>query len=800
MSRTKRNQQAQPPSSAVRPEAELESRLAAALSAAFPNIPREQLVEQRRFTVRLGHETHEFDSAAQWEKSGRADVIIFHDGRPLAVVELKREDLELTHADYEQAQSYANQLTPRPPLVVVTNGRETCIYDANTGQLWSGEQDAANAVARLLANAAKLAAADMRWATEALMGRETGVWVQIVRSATARLLTEMTDPPGQSDRAFAELLLFPRLSTSAVIKSAQAGTTFTIVEGAAQNGKSSCLRELALRTRDSEDLAVLMLRGSGPGLFQSLANLFSIELEWNLTANDARQWLRRMSTGPAGPALMLAIDDVEQDAPMAADLEELASLRPGNKLNVILTTDRAERLVKAPNGRTQTAVGARAEVIEIGPLKLEEFQSAQRALANRKVHFQQGAEYAEDYRAPWVLRTIYDDAARNPRHQDPNSALLLPPALGMELVDAARRNYANQTDLLRGYRVLARCTLADEGARSAELAIAAANGFVVRQDALSAEARHAVAELKSKGAVHTYRHAGGEDIIVPTIPAAFLSELADAAGDELARRATADPQEAGTWLGHRLAAMYLGDVIGAQAIRSMAEKTGGFSSGIIDSLLAIEPTEEPIGNALVAMVAPDGRLIHLKIEGEKAWLSNRHGDVVGEPVDLGAEQPHTLGNTTAWMILGQLARLPTAIVGDDSQRMDAMVLLNIGRCPFPLLRANEEGLGHLVHDLGDRGRVLCQDQGPIEAATQAMADLFSRPWTHADAWVNAAIETGSLPLLHRLTIALRTVLLRNVPDLSDWADLALKERVLPTLTATIQGSDCSGRGAVHNAD
>lgn len=786
MSRAKKNQQAQPSSSPVRPEAELESRLAAALSAAFPNIPREQLIEQRRFTVRLGHETHEFDSAAQWEKSGRADVIVFHGGRPLAVIELKREDLALTHADYEQAQSYANQLTPRPPLVVVTNGSETRIYDANTGQPWSGEQDAASAVARLLANAANLAAADMRWATEALMGRETGVWAPIVRSATARLLAEMTDPPGQSDRAFAERLLFPRLSTLAVIKSALAGTTFAIVEGAAQSGKSSCLRELALRTQDSEDSAVLMLRGSGPGLFQSLANLFAIELEWNLTANDARQWLRRMSTGPAGPALLLAIDDVEPGTPMAADLEELASLRPGNKLNVILTTDRAERLAKAPNGRTHTAMGTRAEVIEIGPLGLEEFKKAQHTLANHKIHFQRGAEYAEDYRAPWVLRTIYDDAARSPRHQDPNSTLLLPPALGLELADAARRNYANQADLLRGYRVLARCTLADEGARPAELALAAANGFVIRQDALSNEARHAVADLKSKGAVRTYRHAGGEDIIVPTIPAAFLSELADAAGDELARRAEVNPQEAGTWLGHRLAAVYLGDLIGAQAIRSMAEKTGGFSSGIIDGLLAIEPTEELIENALVATAMPDGRLIHLKIEGEKAWLSNRHGDVIGESVDLGADRPHMHGNTTAWMILGQLARLPTAMVGDDSQRMDAWILLNIGKCPFPLLRANEEGLGHLVHDLGDRGRVLCHDQGPIEAATQAMADLFSRPWTHADEWVNAAIETESLPLLHRLTIALRTVQLRNIPDLSDWADVTLRERVSPTLTAALR--------------
>lgn len=96
-------------SSTVPPEAELESHLAAALSTAFQNIPRDQITEQRRFTVRLGHDTHEFDNAAQWVKSGRADVLIFHGDRPLAVVEMKREDLSLAHADYEQAQSYANQ-------------------------------------------------------------------------------------------------------------------------------------------------------------------------------------------------------------------------------------------------------------------------------------------------------------------------------------------------------------------------------------------------------------------------------------------------------------------------------------------------------------------------------------------------------------------------------------------------------------------------------------------------------------------------------------------------------------------
>ena len=607
------------PAPAVRPEAELESRIATALGVAFPNIPRDQLMQQRRFTVRLGHETHTFDSAAQWQKIGRADILIFYKERPLAVLEVKREHLSLAHADYEQAQSYANQLTPRPPLVIVTNGHETRVYNANTGQDWSGGNDAAKAVMRLLANAATLAASDMRWATEALMGRETGVWTRMVRASTAALIAEMTDQPGGAERPFARDLLFPRLTTFKAIEALQSAPTFTVIEGPPVIGKTSLLRELALRTADSEELAVLMLRGSGSGLFQVLANLFAVQLEWNLTANDARQWLRRMSGGAAGPALVVAIDGVDPGTAMAMDLEELASLRPGAKLKVILTTDQPEALVKVPNGRTKTALGAHATRIELGPLGLHEFKAAQDALKRTKILFLDGAEYAEDYRAPWVLRTIYDHVARDPRFADPTRGVLLPASLGLQLVDAARETYTGQTELLHGYRLLARDALSDSEPHSAELALADSNGFIIRRDALSGEAQDSLAGLRAASWVRHYRHAGGEDVAVPTLPAAYLTELAEAAGDELGRRAEADPQAAGVWLGRRLEATYLGDLIGAQAIRSLADKTGGFRSGIIDGLLSIEPQEKLVDSALIALATPDGELVHIKIENGKAW-------------------------------------------------------------------------------------------------------------------------------------------------------------------------------------
>ncbi|BDY61082.1 hypothetical protein [Escherichia coli] len=45
----------------------------------------------------------------------------------------------------------------------------------------------------------------------------------------------------------------------------------------------------------------------------------------------------------------LAIDDVEPGSQMATDLEELAGIRFGNRLVVVLTTYHANALLKNPN-------------------------------------------------------------------------------------------------------------------------------------------------------------------------------------------------------------------------------------------------------------------------------------------------------------------------------------------------------------------------------------------------------------------------------------------------------------------
>jgi hypothetical protein len=66
--------------------------------------------------------------------------------------------------------------------------------------------------------------------------------------------------------------------------------------------------------------------------------------------------------------------------------------------------------------------------------------------------------------------------------------------------------------------------------------------------------------------------------------------------------------------------------------------------------------------------------------------------------------------------------------------------------------------------------VLCQDNGPIESIAAAMADLLSRPWDQRDGWIEEALETRSLPLIHRVMIALRALRMRSNADCAAWGN------------------------------
>jgi hypothetical protein len=111
-------------------EADFEARLSGVLHLAFPFLGPGAIRHQLRFKVRLGHKEVEIDGAAAGNVSGRLDILLTFDDRPLAVLELKRAGRALHEDDRRQALSYARLLEPMAPLAIVTNGSDMRVFEA----------------------------------------------------------------------------------------------------------------------------------------------------------------------------------------------------------------------------------------------------------------------------------------------------------------------------------------------------------------------------------------------------------------------------------------------------------------------------------------------------------------------------------------------------------------------------------------------------------------------------------------------------------------------------------------------
>lgn len=770
----------------TRPEAELEALLSSALAAALPHIPRAQFHHQTRFTVCLGHHEYQVDGEQLWAAAGRADIILYYNGRALAVVELKREDKTLTDADRKQGLSYANQIIPRPPLVMVTNGRETRLYHSTSGELWVPDTDDGHTVAKLLDNAAAVAAAGLAWAIEVLMGPDAGLWSSVVRTRTQELLQRLSGDVGEVDKPFARDLSFPRVATLLTEQAFQQGVPIVLISGPPLIGKSHVLRQFADKTASSDEYAVFMVRAGagGAGLFQRIANVLSSALEWNVGPSEVRQWLRRMSLSDHGPTLVLALDGVAAGSAVGDDLEELAESNFGPRLRILATVDDTRALLAGANRRDSTALAAKCLEIPLGPLNQAEFRYAREILAARHIGFTQGADLAEEFRVPWVLQALVADVIFAPEYE--TSTAVLPASLGVNLVQHARERFARFTEALRGYRLLARDTIADIGRASPELALERAHAFAVRRDALSPESREEVENLISQGWLGAHRHAGGEDILVPHAPELFLSELALAASVELEARVGDNPRTAGHWLADEFDGEFLGDLIGAQAVLDMAQRTKGIPSDLILGLLERKPAIQTFHAGVFALPRQDGSLQNIRVmEDGKVFLADDHGEPYGEGIDLDGDPPQVYSDMAAWMILSQLARVPCVADVEGRPRADLGVLLEVGTCPIPLMRPARDPIGHLQHEIAGHGIVLCTDNGVIEPATAALQQAFSECWRGLDDWFDEALSRQSLALMNRIHIALRPICGNADSQKAQWANEMLIEVVDPAISALL---------------
>ena len=752
-------------------EAELEAAIRQTISRVFPGISDGEIRHQVHFSFTFGRKTITVDGADGYKNQARADIILYRNKTPLAVLELKRQGNPLATEDEAQGLSYARVHNPMAPLVIVTNGQDLRILDSYTGKALEQTSISTEQFNSVVAAATYAASGNVKEAIQTLMGTNPRIWRQAVEHITDETIAELTANPEAPARPFVDGFLLSRNATDVVLDHLKKGDRLILVEGPPLIGKSNVLRDFSGRTRTNSTFATLLVEVSRIGIIQSLSNVLSDKLKWPCTNDEVRSWLMRLSNCD-GPALVLAIDglDVRQQGIMA-EIEELTSPRFGNGLRLVVSVGDAvvHKLVVGSNNRGSPPIGRRAKRVVIKRLDDSEFKDAQNSLRNIRIDMMQGASSARELRFPWVLRSLVWNVIQDPRHQKHDYRVVMAPMVGVWLIQEARRQFIEQefTDAeLRGrFRELASILLKDaqkqKRKRRFSLILESMGIFMVRRKNLRKHMDLAeIDDLINSGYLKPEMHSSGEPILLVKLPELLARELAFVMATELTSRDKADPAGNARWLAAVSCYLPLGDIIGAQAIIDATTSDGrGIGLDVIDELLKTLPKQETLQAGTKLMIHMPGLgLVDVTLQQDGSHTAEFNGQrhvIEAAPDEEALDTAYS--DTQSWMILSHLAAHTFVYETNGMKECIARdILITIGSSEYVLRSVAPEIQFNrvLIHDVPGTGSIVCHKAGIVEPITYALFKYLSAEGVSAKDWIDEACRQNSLPLIARLQIAL----------------------------------------------
>lgn len=767
-------------------EADLEARIHTALTLAFPWIA-DELTHQTLFSVKLGHSTVRVDGRSAEKLSGKADVLISHNEKPLAILELKREGIKLTIDDVQQGLSYARLTSPMTPLVVVSNGKDLHIHDTYSGNKWAPEDRTAIELERLLESTIKVATSNLRDAIQTLMDSNQQHWISAFRDVSAQLILDRTGNWQDMTAPYVHDFLLPRLATKLTLNAINVGKRAIVVHGPPLCGKSNVLRELCDKVQDDENIAVLMLEPSTSGLLTALSNQLSSFLNWNVSADEAREWLRRVSNRD-DVTLVIALDGIDPTYTKAiSELNELVGPRFGSALRLIITVDDSalETVTQKPNGREQTVLGRVMYKISIEPLDNFEFKEALTVLAKNRIQLTPGGESVTALREPWILRTLVPSYLKELQSDRSTKMVQLPPLLDIESLQKAARVCAVDTSTQSNLMLVASAILEEYiQTRPASAVIHGLTTFTVSQKHLEkAIGVSGLLELRQRGLIKLGIDFHLKPIWHVRIPALVATYVANIIKDRMNEWGT--PEEVSKQLVRLASVLPLGEIVVASAVvQYLTSKPIKDPLEILSALHEQLPTTSSLTPGTKFIISHQEKQLEATVghDGNTLIMSLDNKTV---EIDMGELSNDNLIEYGGWLILSHVATMPIGIFLEENEgpaRIDEALLLEVAQSRVILSRPDgQQGFKEVItHDIEGHGSMVCHQAGVVEPITWALMKYFVNQGSDAEAWINEAVSKNSLPLLMRMHIALN-----QVSKISDqrgvWAKKILSSVVIPEI-------------------
>lgn len=759
-------------------ETDLEAAIRGTVTRVFPWLDPADVKHQIKFSFTFGRSRINVDNTDNYDKQARSDIVLEKGGVPLAVLELKREGHALSAEDEAQGLSYARVLDPMAPIVIVTNGDETRIFNSYTGQCLGADTLAETQFVATVDAAARLAAGNLKQAIQTLMGNEPTIWRQAIEQLTDATIEDLTATSDNPGLPFTKDFLIQREATEEAIDLLEEGKRLILIEGPPLIGKSNILRDLAGRTRKADRFATLLIEVGRSGIVQTVADGLANQLNWPVTKEEARAWLMQLSRGDQNLHLVLALDGVDpRDKKAVAEIEDLSSSRFGVGLRVVVAFDDSavHRILESKGGRDQSKIGRRAVRIVVDRMSDAEFRAAVNMMSDMRIWLMRGAQSARELRFPWALRMRAWSVMQNADFDDPNWRVSLAPLMGLEMIAHAREAFPGQ-ELRHQFHEIAKAVLHDARSRKRPIALVlqSMGVFMVRKKKLAKRLTDAtIKTLVKDGYLKPAMQPSGEPVLIVRLPELLASELAAVIAHELSQSELSDPATAAKWLAGASSNLPLGDVVTAQAILDAARSGFGLSLNLVFALAETRPTLQTVqpgtrfatyqqGIGLVDFtVAEDGSLL--------VEANGKHGRIELDPEEIPGEMYHDF---QSWMILSHLAMVPSvARIDGVDERIDTAILLEVASAPVVLRSVGPELEFNAVrvHDVPGEGSIVCHLEGIVEPITFALFKFFYREFRVAADWIHEACQRNSLALVARVQIALQYLADIEDGDRSDFA-------------------------------
>tara|TARA_R110001599_G_scaffold244895_1_gene444985 strand:- start:84137 stop:87004 length:2868 start_codon:yes stop_codon:yes gene_type:complete len=287
-----------------------------------------EIIVEKNFTIRLGKSVINKTGY----KSGRLDLLCKRNAQNLFVIELKRPSLEITAEDIDQGISYARLLDNIAPFTIITNGKETKIFDTVTKQDITGKKISEES--KFWANNLELGAEDLTLRFNALKNfisySQHNLSEFCKGQIQARMKNIVSDDPEESAKYIRKLYV-PREGLEETFeKFIKSNQSFFALIGDSGVGKSNSLCGLVEKYVENE----FVLFYNGTVISEPPIELISrdLNLVFSANINVDRVLLHLNEIGSSvGKKVLIFIDSLDEylNTNIASHLSELALATSG---------------------------------------------------------------------------------------------------------------------------------------------------------------------------------------------------------------------------------------------------------------------------------------------------------------------------------------------------------------------------------------------------------------------------------------------------------------------------------------